>query len=385
MIPYARQHIDDEDIAAVVAVLRSDWLTTGPGVEAFENNVAAFTGATYGVAVSSGTAALHAAMHALGIGPGDEVIVPAITFAATSNAILYVGGIPVFADVDPETLLISPESVAQKLSSHTKAIVAVDYAGQPCDYDELHRIASDRTLPIVADACHALGATYNGCKVGTLADLTVLSFHPVKQITTAEGGMVLTHDRELADRIRRFRNHGLSHTAREREAARSWEYDMVDIGYNFRLSDLQCALGISQLAKLPGWLDRRRAIAARYDCAFQDGLLVPLRVQKNVQHAYHLYVASLSPAAQAGCTRQQLFTELRSRGIGANVHYKPVYLHSYYRTRLGFEPGLCPAAEEAYESMISLPMFPDLTDADVDRICRDVAAIVRNALVCGNR
>ena len=375
-LPYGRQSIDEDDIQAVAAVLRSDWLTTGPAVGVFEDAVAAFVGARHAVAVSSGTAALHAAMYSIGVGPGDEVIVPAITFAATANAVLYQGATPVFADVDPDTLLISAKSVRQRLSPKTKAIVGVDYAGQPCDYDKLSEVVDGHGITIVADACHSLGATDRGRPVGTLARLTVFSFHPVKHITTAEGGMVVTNDESLAARARRFRNHGLSNTHRERALAGSWEYDMVDLGYNYRLSDVQCALGTSQLVKLPGWLKRRAAIASYYDSALTNsGFLTPLRVRKHVNHAYHLYVATLSKADRSVCNRQELFVQLRARGIAANVHYKPVHLHTYYRSRFGTGPGLCPVAEAAYPNIISLPMFPALTDSDVMRVCGAISEI----------
>jgi UDP-4-amino-4,6-dideoxy-N-acetyl-beta-L-altrosamine transaminase len=376
LLPYARQQIDDDDVASVAAVLRSDWLTTGPAVDVFENAIANFSGARHGVSVSSGTAALHAAMYALGVGPGDEVVVPAMTFAATANVVVYQGATPVFADVEPDTLLISPASVCQKLGPKTKAILAVDYTGQPCDYEALAEIVRGRDITLVADACHSLGATDRGRPVGTLARLTAFSFHPVKQITTAEGGMIVTDDEDLAARARRFRNHGLSNTHKDRACAGSWEYDMVDIGYNYRLSDVQCALGTSQLAKLPGWLKRRHEIAARYDrILLEGGLLIPLRVRPGVSHAYHLYVAQLSETGQTVCNRQELFTHLRAHGVTANVHYKPVHLHTYYRTRFDTQPGLCPVAEGAYQRIISLPMFPAMTDSDVDRVCDAVASI----------
>lgn len=376
MLPYARQHIDEDDIAAVAAVLRSDWLTTGPAVGIFENAIATFVGARHAVAVSSGTAALHAAMYAAGVGPGDEVIVPTMTFAATANAVLYQGATPVFADVDPDTLLISLESVRQKLGPRTRAVVAVDYAGQPCDYDRLNDIVAGRDITVIADACHSLGASDCGRPVGTLARMTVFSFHPVKHITTAEGGMVVTDDECLAARARRFRNHGLSNTHKERAVAGSWEYDMVDLGYNYRLSDIQCALGTSQLAKLPGWLKRRAAIASHYDSALtKSGLVNPLRVRDRVNHAYHLYVVTLSEADRSVCNRQELFVQLRARGIAANVHYKPVHLHTYYRRRFGTGPGLCPVAEAFYERILSLPMFPAMSDSDVGHVIEAVLAV----------
>ncbi|MCP4566239.1 MAG: aminotransferase class I/II-fold pyridoxal phosphate-dependent enzyme, partial [FCB group bacterium] len=247
MIPYGRQSIDEEDIQSVVEVLRSDWLTTGPKVDAFEHALADYVGAEYGVAVSSGTAALHCAMYALGIGPGDEVILPPMTFAATANCVVFLGGTPVFADVQPDTLLIDPVAVEKKITKRTRAIIAVDYAGQPCDYDSLRDIANSHGLSLIADGCHALGAVYKGHRVGSLADMTVFSFHPVKHITTGEGGMITTNDPKFAGRMRRFRNHGIDTDFRQREQQGSWYYEMVDLGYNYRITDMQCALGLSQL------------------------------------------------------------------------------------------------------------------------------------------
>ena len=292
-IPYARQSIDEKDVAAVCKVLRSDWLTTGPKVEAFEQAVADYVGAKYAVAVSSGTAALHSAMFALGIGPGDEVIVPPITFSATANCILYQGGTPVFADVDPGTLLLDPEQVESKITPNTKAIIGVDYAGQPCDWDALSDIAKHHNLHLVDDACHALGAEYKGKKLGSVADLTVFSFHPVKHITTGEGGMVVMNDGGYADQMRVFRTHGITRDPPKfanQPSAISHQpiyplfyYEMKDLGYNYRITDFQCALGLSQLRKLPEWLIRRREIAALYDEAL-SGIsgVEPLALRPNV-------------------------------------------------------------------------------------------------------
>jgi len=266
-LPYGRQSIDDDDVAAVVEVLRSDWLTTGPAVPAFEQALAELTGAREAVVVSSGTAALHAAMHVLGVGPGDEVIVPTLTFAASANCVVYQGATPVFADVDADTLLVDPASVEARLSPRTRAVIAVDFAGQPCDYPALRRLTAPRGIALVADACHALGAADRGVPVGRLADLTALSFHPVKHITTAEGGALVTDDPERARRARVFRNHGITTDHRERERTGTWTYDMVTLGFNYRLSDLQCALGLSQLSHLSQWVTRRRDIAAVYDAA----------------------------------------------------------------------------------------------------------------------
>jgi perosamine synthetase len=366
MIPYGRQSIDDEDVNAVAEVLRSDWLTTGPAVEQFERAVAGFTGARHAVAVSSGTAALHAAVYALGIGPGDEAIVPPMTFAATANAVVFQGGTPVFADVDPDTLLLDPAEVERKITPRTRAIIPVDYAGQPCDYDCLRAIAQRYGLALIADACHSLGAEYRGRRVGTLADLSAFSFHPVKHITTGEGGMITTDDDMLAGRLCRFRNHGISTDHRQRSEAGSWFYEMEELGYNYRLSDIQCALGSSQLRKLPDWIARRRAIVAAYASALP---WKPLAVRRDVSHAWHLYVV------QVPGDRAAAFRALRNAGIGVNVHYVPVHLHPFYRRHFDTGPGLCPVAEQAYEHLLSLPMYPGLRDSDVEA----VIAAVRSA------
>jgi perosamine synthetase len=368
LLPYGRQWIGEEDIAAVVEVLRSDWLTTGPKVPQFEAALAVVAGTAEAVAVANGTAALHAAMYALGIGPGDEVIVPAITFAATANAIVFQGGTPVFADVDPDTLLIDPASAEARMTDKTKAIIAVDYAGQACDYDTLNHIARSRDLVLVADACHAIGGTYRGRPVGSLAAVSILSFHPVKHVTTGEGGAVVTSDPQLARRARLFRNHGITTDHRQREQQGSWVYEMVDLGYNYRLSDIQCALGITQLAKLPQSIARRQAIAARYDAALAElPEIRPLGVRGDVSHAYHLYVIRLQPE-RLRVDRGQVFRALRAEGIGVNVHYIPVHLHPYYRKTFATGPGLCPEAERAYEQIVSLPMFPAMTDQDVQDV-----------------
>ena len=373
-LPYGRQTIEDDDIAAVVEVLRSAWLTTGPKVEQFERAFAEFTGTAHAVAVSNGTAALHAAMAALQIGPGDEVVVPAITFVASANCVVYQGGTPVFADVEPDTLLVDPAEVARQITPRTKAIVAVDYAGQPCNYEALRAIAEKHRLPIVADACHALGGNWHGEPVGSLATLSTFSLHPVKPITTGEGGMITTDDAELASRMRTFRSHGITSNFREREKAGSWAYEMVSLGYNFRLSDIQCALGLTQLHKLPQWIARRQEIARRYDAAFAGHpVIAPLAVRERVSHGYHLYVVRLSPPADRG----EVFRELRADKIFANVHYLPVHLHPFYRERFGTAPGLCPHAEAAYEQILSLPIFPTMSDRDVDDV---IAAITRACL-----
>lgn len=383
-IPYGRQRIDDDDIRAVVEVLRSDWITTGPAVDRFERLLSETAGAAHAVAVSSGTAALHAAVFALGIGPGDEVIVPAMTFAASANCVVYQGGTPVFCDVLPGTLCVDPEDAARRITPRTKALVAVDFAGQPCDYGRLRALAREGGLALVADACHSLGAEYGGKRAGSLGDLNAFSFHPVKNITTGEGGAVLTDDAESARRMRCFRNHGIDTDQRERAERGTWYYEMRALGYNYRITDFQCALGASQLAKLPAWLGRRREIARRYDRAFADEPAVkPLDSAPGVLHAYHLYVVRVD-AGGAGAGRAAFFSALRERGIGVNVHYLPVHLHPYYRRRYGTGPGLCPVAEAAYERILSLPLHPGMSDADVERVIGAVRG-AREEFTAGRR
>jgi perosamine synthetase len=266
--------------------------------------------------------------------------------------------------------------VRQRITPRTRAIIAVDYAGQPCDYDALAEIAREHELALVADACHSLGGAYRGRPVGTLARLTVFSFHPVKHITTGEGGMVVTDDVDLARKMRAFRNHGITLDHRQREKAGSWAYEMVGLGFNYRITDFQCALGTSQLRKLPGWIERRREIARRYDNAFRSLLGVrPLGVAHGVDHAYHLYVIRLAGEGQA-VDRASAFARLRQRGIGVNVHYIPVHFHPFYRKRFGTGPGLCPVAEAAYQDILSLPMFPTLRDAEADEVIRAVAEVM---------
>ena len=368
-IPYGQQIIDDDDIAAVVSALRSDWLTTGPAVERFEADICSYTGARYGVAVSSGTAALHAAMFALNIGPGDEVIVPPMTFAASANCILYQGGTPIFADVNADTLLIDSAAVEAAITSRTKAIIAVDYAGQPCDWDALRTIADKYHLALVADGCHALGAAYKGCQVGTLADITVFSFHPVKHITTGEGGMAVSNDEELAARMRAFRGHGITTTANQREKSGAWFYEMTALGYNYRITDLQCALGSSQLKKLEGWIKKRNQLAQAYDAALANlASLRPLKRRAEVRHAYHLYVIRTP-------NRDEVFRRLRAKGIGANVHYVPVHLHPYYQQVVGTREGLCPVAEAAYREILTLPLWPGMTEDNILTIIRAITCV----------
>jgi perosamine synthetase len=374
-IPYGRQVIGEDDIAAVAEVLRSDWLTTGPAVERFEDAFAAFVDAGHAVAVSSGTAALHLCMLAAGIGPEDEVIVPALTFAASANCVRYAGAKVVFADVRDDRLTIDTEHAASLITERTRAIVAVDYAGLPCDLDELMALAQRHGLLVIEDACHALGAEYRGRKIGSIAHLSAFSLHPVKHMTTGEGGVITTNDAALAARLRRLRNHGIDSDHRLREQQGTWRYDMVELGYNYRLTDFQSALGLSQLAKMPESLARRRALADRYAAALASASRLRLPdVPDHARHAWHLYPVRVL-GRQAGADRQAVFNQLRAVGIGVNVHYLPVYLHSYYRS-LGYPEGLCPVAEAAYDELLSLPMWAGLTDSAQDRVVSELVSQV---------
>lgn len=374
-LPYGHQWLDKDDIAAVIEVLRSDWLTTGPKVTEFENTFADYTGSNEAVAVSNGTAALHTAMYAAEIGPGDEVIVSPMTFAASANSIIYQGGRPVFADVDPNTLLIDPEKVETKIGQNTKAILSVDYAGQPCDYDALHSLAEQHGLILIADACHAIGGKYKGRRVGSLADISTFSFHPVKHITTGEGGMISTNNDEYARKMRIFRNHGITTDHRQRDQLGSWFYEMVDLGYNYRLTDFQCVLGLSQLQKLDNWIARRQEIAHRYNKAFDELPAVkPLRVRREVSHAYHLYMVRLD-LERFRVDRAKIFEALIAEGIGVNVHYIPVHLHPYYTEKIGTYTGLCPVAETAYSELITLPIFPAMNEEDIEDVIYAVTKI----------
>jgi perosamine synthetase len=372
VIPYGRQSIDDDDIRAVVDVLKSDWLTNGPNVEAFEKAVAEYVGVKYAVAFSNGTAALHGITNALGVTGGDEVITTPMTFAASANCIIYQGGTPVFADINPDTLLIEPVSVAAKITNKTKAVIAVDYAGQPCDYAALREICTARGIALIADGCHALGASWHGTKVGAVADMTAFSFHPVKHITTGEGGMVCTDNQAYAASLKLFRNHGITTDFRQRQELGGWFYEMEELGYNYRITDIQCALGKSQLKKLDGWIARRNELADKYDKAFSGvSGIEPVAQAKDITNAYHLYVIR-SEAEKTGVSREAMFAFLRSAGIGVNVHYIPVHLHPYYRRTYGYGKGLCPVAEAEYEKIISIPMFPALTDSDQDYVIQKI-------------
>jgi len=378
-LPYGRQWIDEADIAAVVEVLRGDWITQGPYIERFERAVAEYVGARYAVAFCNGTAALHAACHAAGIGPGDEVITTPITFLATSNAVLYCGGTPVFADIRPDTYNIDPDQVAAKITPRTKAIIGVDLAGQPVEADRLAMLARDHGLIFIQDAAHSLGASYAGRKVGTWADMTMFSFHPVKHVTTGEGGIIVTDREDLRDALLLFRNHGMTKDPRRLEKNDGpWYYEMHDLGHNCRMTDIQAALGVSQMTKLQRFVDRRKAIAARYNAAFAGipGLKIPYQ-HPAAESSWHLYILRWDPEVIPG-GRDRAFAELRGMNIGVQVHYIPVYLQPYYR-KLGYSAGLCPNAEAYYREALSIPIFPAMTDRDADDVIEAVLSLVPRA------
>lgn len=376
LLPYGRHDIDEQDIQAVIDVLRSDWITTGPKIGEFEEKFAAYTGAAHAVSFSSGTAALHGAAFAAGLERGDEAITTPFSFCATANCILYQGATPVFCDICPDVLTIDPDEIARRITRRTKAILPVDYAGHPAPLDDILAMADARGLTVIEDACHALGAEFKGKRVGGLAHMTVFSFHPVKHITTGEGGMVATNDRRLADALRAFRNHGIDSDAKTRQDKGQWHYEMKSLGFNYRLSDINCALGSSQLAKLDRNLSRRRSLARRYNAAFRElkGVTVP-RCRPEVNPAWHLYALRFDLDA-LNATKGEIFGALRAANLGVNVHYLPIHLHPYYRERFGYRQGDFPVAEKAYERVISLPLFPAMSDADADDVIAIVTAVV---------
>ena len=379
-IPYGRQCIDEEDIQAVAEVLRSDFLTTGPAVAEFEAALAKVAGTPYAVAIANGTAALHAAVAAAGIGPGDEVITSPITFAASANCALYVGATPVFADIDPQTYNIDPDDVERKITARTKAIIPVHYTGQPCDMERLAEIAKRNGLVLIADGAHAVGASYKGTAVGGLADMTTYSFHPVKQVTTGEGGAIVTTDKRLYEALISFRSHGITRDpAKLLQNRGPWYYEQQSLGYNYRLTDFQAALGTSQLKKLPQFLQKRREIARQYTAAFNGlpGMITPWQ-SPDGESAWHLYVLRLD-TERLNVGRDVIFQELWDRGIGVNVHYIPVYWHPYYQ-HLGFKKGICPIAETVFESMITLPLYPGLSEADVEYVIHNVQTVIQSHL-----
>ncbi|WP_071393413.1 UDP-4-amino-4,6-dideoxy-N-acetyl-beta-L-altrosamine transaminase [Bacillus tuaregi] len=375
-LPYGRQWIDEEDIQAVVEVLKGEYLTTGPYITRFEKAVASYVGATYAVSFANGTAALHGACFAAGISDGDEVITSPMTFAASANCILYQGGTPVFADIDEETYNLDPAEIEKKLTSKTKAIIPVHFTGQPAPLDEIAAIAKKHQLVVIEDAAHALGATYKGNKIGSISDMTMFSFHPVKHITSGEGGIITTNDKDYYEKLLQFRSHGITRDVNKlTENHGPWYYEMQFLGYNYRLTDIQAALGLSQLKKLDAFIERRKKYRTMYDEAFQGLQAITLPFQdSNRCSSWHLYVIRLQLDQLSG-TREDIFNRLRQENIGVNVHYIPVYYLPYYQS-LGYPKGLCPKAEKLYEEIITLPLFPAMTEKDVHDVIQAVKKVI---------
>ena len=375
-IDYGHQYIDDEDIAAVTAVLR-ETLTCGPKIEELERKLCEITGAKYAVAVSNGTAALHIAAMAAGFGVEDEVIVSSITFAASANCVRYCGAKPVFADIKPDTYNIDPEAVRRLITPKTKGIVAVDFTGQAVEHDALRAICKEHNLVLIEDAAHAIGTRYKDKPVGSIADMTCFSFHPVKTVTCGEGGAVTTNDEALYRRLLRLRAHGITRVQSDmvHPTDARWYNEQVELGYNYRLTDIQAALLISQLNKLPAFSARRKEIVEKYNAAFAD--MPEIIVQKEIPESdttRHLYVLRLNPE-KLTCDRRQFFDALTAENTRPQVHYLPVYWHSYYE-KLGYEKGLCPNAEKYYEESMSIPLYYSLCDEDVEDVIRAVKKVV---------
>ena len=361
-IPYGHQWIDENDIEEVVEVLKSDWITTGPKIAEFENALSSYICCKYAVAVNSGTSALDIAVQTLNLPAGSEVITTPFTFVGTSNAILYNNLQPVFVDIEKETRNINPDDVRKKITEKTKAIIYVDYAGQPCDIEELKAIAEEHDIYLIEDACHAIGAEYKDKKVGTFADMTVFSFHPVKHITTGEGGAVVTNNKEFYDRLKILRNHGIDKSALDRFGPEAgWAYDLKLLGRNYRITDFQAALGISQLKKLDEFISRRNEIVRMYNEAFEDipEIETPI-IKPYVKPAWHIYTILLD-----GIDRDTFFSKMRARNIGVNVHYIPIYRFSYYQEQFDINPTEFPVTEEVFSKIITLPLFSKMTDDEV--------------------
>lgn len=376
-LSYGRQFIDNQDIQAVTDTLKSDYLTCGPRVTQLEEKLCAVTGAQYCVAVSNGTAALHIAALAAGIGPEDEVITTPITFAASANCALYCGAKPVFADINPETYNIDPASVRACVTPRTKAVVAVDFTGQAVELDELRAICREHQLTLIEDAAHSIGTRYRGQPVGSLSDMTTFSFHPVKTVTAGEGGAVTTNDRALYDKLVLLHTHGITRDRGQMEHPTDdpWYNEQVAYGYNYRLTEIQAALLLSQLDKLDIFSRRRREIVARYDAAFSR--IPQLQVQREIPESEttrHLYILRLR-LDTLRCTRREFFDALGAEGIHSQVHYMPVYWHSHYE-HLGYQKGLCPEAERYYQEVMSLPLYYSLTDQDVDDVIHIVEKLI---------
>ena len=369
-LSYGKHSMIQQDIEAVVSVLRSDWITTGPSIARFEEETACRLDAAHAVAVSSGTAALHCAAFAAGFGEGDEVITTPMTFASTANCILFRGATPVFTDIDPNTLNVDPAEIEKNITKRTRAIIPVHFGGLPCDMDEIGGLARDHGLLVIEDAAHALGALYRGRKVGSISEFTTFSFHPVKHITTGEGGLVTTPTQDAAAAMRGFRNHGIGVGARERQDRGQYYYEINELGFNYRITDFQCALGLSQLERLDEFLNRRKELAGLYFRKLQGvpGItLPPLPKEEGTTHAWHLFVVQLDEEVLRA-SRDQYFKALRAENVGVNVHYIPVYLHPYYQRVLGTGEGLCPRAEAYFKRSLTLPLHVGMSEGDVDRV-----------------
>lgn len=375
MIPYSRQLVEDDDIAAVVEVLRSDYLTQGPRIMEFEDKLAHYCGAKYAVVVANGTAALHTAYYAAGLQTDDEIISSSITFPATTNAALWQGAKPVFVDVEENTGNIDANLIEEKITAKTKAIVPIDYTGRPANLDKIIAIAKKHNLIVVEDACQALGASYSGKKIGSISDLTVFSFHPVKSITTGEGGAILTNNEEYYKKMKRFVTHGVIKKDFINESPGEWYFEMQILGMNYRLTDLQCALGISQLKKVDRFVERRQEIVNKYHQAFADNKNIDLPPLDTVdaKSAWHLYVIKLN--GDLVDKRSEVFKRLKNFGIDVNVHHIPVYYHPYYE-QLGYRRGICPKAEKYYEMIVSLPIYPGLTEEQQDFVIKSIIKVL---------
>lgn len=376
-IGYGHQYIDDADIQAVVDVLRSDFLTCGPKIDEAEAKLCEITGAKHAVLMANGTAALHAAAFAAGIGSGDEVITTPITFAASANCILYCGGKPVFADINPQTYNIDPNSIEKCITEKTKAVVAVDFTGQAVEIQSIREICEKHNLIFIEDAAHSLGTKYDGKPVGSLADMTEFSFHPVKTCTAGEGGAVTTNDDDLYKKLTLFRTHGITRVQdwMDKESEGGWYYQQVALGYNYRITDMQAALLSSQLNKLPVFAKKRKKLVRRYNEAFK--VMPEVIVQKEIPESdtvRHLYILQLN-FDMLKCGRREIYDALQAEGVGVNVHYVPVYSFPYYQ-QLGYKMGSCPNAERLYERIISIPLFYGLTDEEQDRVVEAVKKVV---------
>ncbi|MEF9863502.1 MAG: UDP-4-amino-4,6-dideoxy-N-acetyl-beta-L-altrosamine transaminase [Christensenellaceae bacterium] len=371
VLAYGRQYIDDADISAVVEVLKSDFLTCGPKVAQLEQKLCEMTKAKYAVAVSNGTAALHVACLAAGITKGDEVIVAPMTFAASANCVLYCGATPVFADIDKDTYTISPEEIEKRITPCTKAVIAVDFTGQACDYTRIKEICKKKQILLIEDAAHSIGTVYDGVPVGSLADITTFSFHPVKTITAGEGGAVLTNSAELYEKINLYAKHGITRDEKliQNHENSSWYYEQQLLGYNYRITDMQCALCKSQLEKLEKFAERRKEITKKYNEAFGGMSQITLqKEQPKSDTVRHLYIIRLN-TDKLTADRKQIYDALHAENIGVNVHYIPIYLFPYYQS-IGYRRGLCPQAEALYEQMITIPLYYAMSEKDVcDVIC----------------